>query len=198
LKRFAFAIVFLATPFLARAADDEKGERDYVHADLWELNLSVTGSWMSVEGSDVDTIRVGGDGSIGYFLTDWLEIGLKGEGLYTESETEDGALEFKTTNILGGPQILFNLPTGTPIVPFAVGAGGVAYTKAESDFEIGGDTFRSRDDEVGAFWEAGGGLRFFPSHWAAITLRVTFQQLLFEDIADQDMVVGSAGISLFF
>ena len=186
MRRLILSLLFFpAIPLLGA----EEGEQRFLEPFKFELGLNARGSSTHVQGTDVDLRSIGADLSLGFFLTSWFEPGIKVEYLHTKTEFDDD--ETETHDLVGGPQLIFNLPTNTRLVPFAFGSGGPTYQFVEENNQR---TF----EELGAFWEAGGGLRIFATDNVAVNFRVSFQQFLFNDSPDFNVIVGAAGISLFF
>ena len=189
----ALAAALIALPGV-RAQEEGEDREAYLYDGLSEISLNAFGAWNSPEDSDIDQYNIGGEVFYGIFLTDWLEVGAKAEYEFIQTENDALGTEREDQVLLAAPQITVNLLTDGAVVPFALVAGGIAYTRTE--IEVPGA--ESSDDEVGAFWEAGGGIRLFLTESASVNLSVRFRQLLFEDIEDIDSVVGTAGISIYF
>jgi hypothetical protein len=170
---------------------DEDREENYIDEDMWELNFDARLRWDRFRESSTDIRTIGGDVGIHRFVTDWLQLGFLIIG--QNQEVESGPAETETSTIRGAPALTLNFPTGTPVVPFLRGAVGVDYSRVEV-------TGQASADDVGFYWQAGGGLRFFVTHWASINLLGFFEQSLFdEDNLDETYSYGAVvGISLYW
>lgn len=172
--------------------DDRRANEDYLEPYNWEFSLSALGSWTKQDGSDAETITFGGEAALGFFLTEWFEPGVKVE--YQHQETDFGATETETNALLAAGTLTLNFPTGSAIVPFITGSGGIVC----ADFETETAGVEIETDDTGAFWEAGAGFRIFVSRWASLNFKVTFQQFIFDDEGDVNSIAGSAGIAIHF
>lgn len=192
MSRLSRAVLLGVAPLLIPIAVRAQGEGDDwdspLAPGLWEANLSASAAYQDFDDAG-DRFELGGTASLAYFLSEWFEAG--GEVSYVYSKTDLPTTETQATNLLAGPRIVLNLPTETPFVPYALASGGVAWAETEvNDMDV--------FEEVGGYWQAGGGLRIFMTDYAALNIQVTYRQILLNNVDTIDAVVGEAGFAIFF
>jgi hypothetical protein len=193
-RQWSLLVVFFCFPPLLAQAQDDEDERnrtyDYLHPGLVELRIDAGVAWTDLDDTGFDTRTINASGAIGLFLTEWLEIGAMAE--YFNQKLELQATTTRAQSVLVAPQLTLNLPVDSPVVPFLTGAAGAAYGK----FEANNVTLA---EELGWFWQAGGGLRIFASRRAAINATVVYQHIIFDDdLNDLKNILFTLGLSIFF
>ncbi len=190
---FLSSCVLLASGGAVFAQDSFGGS--FLDPGTFELSLSATGSWSREEGLGLQSKTIGGNIALGFFLTNWLEVGAKAEGSYREEGPEEGLAldEVSTVDVFGGPVLTLNFPVSR-VVPFVTASIGPLYQEARTSGP-GGD---STKEDVGWYWDAGGGFRIFFAPYASLNLMALYRMIVFDDRPDRNNIVGMAGISLFF
>ncbi|HLU47520.1 MAG TPA: outer membrane beta-barrel protein [Planctomycetota bacterium] len=186
--RTILASLFAAGIFASPASAQERDADNPLEPGLWEANLSASAAYQNFD-SGGERFEIGGTASLGYFLTEWFELG--GEISYIFSELDLPTSETQTTSLLAGPRIVINVPTGSPFVPYGIASGGVAWAETEvNDMDV--------FEEVGGYWQAGGGIRIFLNEFSALNIQVTYRQIHLNDVDMIDGIVGEAGFAVFF
>src|SRR5690606_742215 len=132
--RTILASLFAAGIFASPASAQERDADNPLEPGLWEANLSASAAYQNFD-SGGERFEIGGTASLGYFLTEWFELG--GEISYIFSELDLPTSETQTTSLLAGPRIVINVPTGSPFVPYGIASGGVAWAETEvNDMDV--------------------------------------------------------------
>jgi hypothetical protein len=152
----------------------------------WEIGIESSASDLSLEPF------------VGYFIADNLEAVVHFDYSTTTTDFPTGFQDLDTTNLVVSADLLFNIPTGTSIVP--VIGGGLLYFSQTSDYDA--STVNDSDD-TGVGLSATVGVRFLVGDRASVNVAADAVFVQVEDnLADISADGTGVGIgvsySLFF
>jgi hypothetical protein len=170
------------------------------------FELEATGGWNELEkpsaAADLSDNGVVGTLAAGYAVNDWLEPGLL-VSVSTVSVEQNfdavaASINADLTTVLVGPFVRFNLPTSSPVVPFAELAGGFASVNFDTTMTVPGGRASDSESENGWFYQAGIGARWFVLEQLAITGVARYQWIDVSDTNKIEQLQFAVGISLVF
>jgi hypothetical protein len=167
-----------------------KSPRDYLESGEWELSPGFRFLDADVESSR--NYSLGAQVSFGYFIDKFWEVGGIVDATWSKSEAKGVEIETSSTRLLLGPQLVLNIPTKTPVVPYVRGALGLALT--QFDVEVGSQ--KLDDTTADFFWGAGGGLRFFVSESTSVNVGVSYVRIRYDQDWGGDLGVIAVDVAL--
>lgn len=175
------------------------------------FEIELTGGWNEIEkpSTAADNADAGGVGTLaaGYAVNDWLEPGLLAQvstaSIDRTFNVNDDApvissVEADLTTVLVGPFLRFNLPTASPIIPFAEISAGFASADLDGHIVFQGQRFDDSQKEHGWFYQGGLGARWFVLEELAITGVARYQWIDVSDFEKIEQLQLSLGLSLVF